>query len=518
MIINRNSLVFLFVFLALSVWGQTDLGYLNGVYIYWPTPGICTAYNSSVDSTDADTTDYPSKKEVKEFTDPAYKRHYDLRPSVRLKNSCLGSRIRLPGIPSENLNIIPLVDLGVQYNNGLHHRNGLGFLLEAHPIRKSYVRIGGLLDVSNSLHLNPGNLELSDLGSSQDLWFLPMTRLAYTPNDVFSFQVGYDKNFIGSGRRSLFLSDYGKPMPFGQIRAKFWHMEYSVNYQFLSENYNGQRQSKYITSHYLSWNILPWLNFGVFEAVVFQPKDTLLNRGYDVEYLNPFVLFRPQEYSMGSSDNVIIGAALKATFKNLTIYSQLVLDEFLLSEIRARSGWWANKFGVQVGAKGVVSAGECFFDYRIEGNLVRPYTFSHLTPLQVYGNMGSPLAHPYGSNFAEILTELNLQKKRSGKLKLKFFASFGIRGFNWDGINFGSDIYQSYINRPNDFGNFIGQGVKQTFFRTNTRVSYQLIENGRIHAFAELQTQYLYTNGFHDWRFLPMIGLRSYLWNDYRNY
>ena len=516
MIIKRKHLVFLSVFLAFGAWSQTDVGYLNGSFIHGPTPGQCATYNSAIDSTDVDTTEYPSKKEVKKYADPAYKRHYDLRPSIRLNNSSLG--FPLSKLPNKTINLIPIVDIGFQYHNDFNHRNGLGFLLEARPIKKSYVRIGGLLDVSNSTLLNLGNIKLSELGSPQDLWFLPMTRLAYTPNDVFSFQVGYDKNFIGAGRRSLFLSDYGKPMPFAQMRAQFWHMEYSVNYQFLSENYKGQRQSKYMTSHYLSWNILPWLNFGVFEAVVFQPKDTLLNRGYDVEYLNPFVFYRPQEYSMGSSDNVIIGTALKASFKNMTIYSQLVLDEFLLSEIRARSGWWGNKFGAQVGVKGVVSAGEYFFDYRIEGNLVRPYTFSHLTPLQVYGNMGSPLAHPYGSNFAEVLTELNWQKKTNGWLKIKFFASYGIRGFNWDGINFGSDIYQSYINRPNDFGNFIGQGVKQTFFRTNTRASYRLTQKGRIHAFAELQTQYKYMNGFHDWRFLPMLGLRSYLWKDYRNY
>ena len=178
-------------------------------------------------------------------------------------------------------------------------------------------------------------------------------------------------------------------MPFGQIRAKFWHMEYSVNYQFLSENFNGQRQSKYITNHHLSWNILPWLNFGVFEAVVFQPKDTLLNRGYDAEYLNPFVFFRPQEYSMGSSDNVIIGASLNATIKKMTIYSQVILDEFLLSEIRERRGWWANKFGVQLGVKGQITNK---LSYRFEGNIVRPYTFSHLTPMQVYGHRNSPLS------------------------------------------------------------------------------------------------------------------------------
>ncbi|MEJ6506466.1 MAG: hypothetical protein QNL86_07695 [Crocinitomicaceae bacterium] len=493
--IIKKPLLFVFIALSFSAWNQNDVGYLNGAFVTAST----LTNEGPADSTLSNN-----------------KGHTDLRIGLRLKNTSFG--FSLFKASPKNINLIPLIDLGAQYNDGVQHRNGIGFLIEARPIKKSYMRIGGLVDVSNSTLLNPGNINVSDLGKSQELWFLPMTRLAYTPNEVFSFQVGYDKNFIGDGRRSLFLSDYGKPMPFGQIRAQFWNMEYSVNYQFLSENFNGQRQSKHVTSHYLSWDILPWLNLGVFEAVVFQPKDTLLNRGYDVEYLNPFIFYRPQEYSMGSSDNVVIGAALKATLKKITLYSQIVLDEFLLSEIRARSGWWANKFGLQVGISGSLDLGLSFLTYRIEGNMVRPYTFSHLTPLQVYGHLGAPLAHPYGSNFSELLTEINWKKRVDGKLKLKLIASFGFQGFDLNDLNYGSDIYQSYINRPNDFGNFIGQGLKQTFFRTNTRASYHLSNKGNIHAFAELQAQYIEMGGFKNLSFLPMIGIRSYLWNDYRNY
>jgi hypothetical protein len=494
--ITRLSIL-LFCFLsAAGSWSQTDVGYLNGSYV------STAVWEDKVDSISV----------LNESINPF--KNSDLAPCIRLKNTALGfNNAKQQG--HKSIAIIPLVDIGLQYKNDLAHRNGLGFLLEARPIKKSYVRIGGLVDISNTSSLNPGSIEIANLGVSQQLWFMPITRFAYTPNKVFSFQVGYDKNFIGAGRRSLFLSDYGRPMPFGQIRAEFWNMEYSVNYQFLSENHNGQRQPKYVTSHYLSWNILPWLNFGVFEAVVFQPKDTLLNRGYDVEYLNPFVFYRPQEYSMGSSDNVIIGASLKASIKNTTVYSQVVLDEFLLSEIRARSGWWANKFGAQLGVKGKISDN---LNYRLEGNLVRPYTFSHLTPLQVYGHRGSALAHPYGSNFAEVLTELNWRKTLNAKLRLRFFASFGVRGTDIDSLNYGSDIYESYVNRPNDFGNYIGQGTKQTFFITNTRASYPILNEGKLYAFAELQTQFITMAGFKKLSFLPMVGLRSYLWNDYRNY
>jgi len=138
--------------------------------------------------------------------------------------------------------------------------------------------------------------------------------------------------------------------------------------------------------------------------------------------------------------------------------------------------------------------------------------------MQVYGHRDSPLAHPYGSNFAELLTEFNWSKRINPKLKLRFFASFGVRGTDLDSLNYGSDIYESYINRPSDFGNYIGQGIKQTFFITNTRASYPLLNEGRIHAFAELQTQYITMDGFKKLSLLPMVGIRSYLWNDYRNY
>ena len=494
MTIKHLSLL-LFLVLCTCALGQADVGYLNGAYIN--AGGGDEAFQDS---------------NAHEKHQKTYARS-DLRPAIRLRNTTLGYRLFKK--KKRNTTLIPLVNLGLQYNNTLEHRNGLGFLLETHPIKNGYVRIGGLFDVSNSAVLNPGSIRLSNIGSPQQLWFMPMTRVAYTPNEVFSFHLGYDKNFIGAGRRSLFTSDYGKPMPFGQIRAQFWHMEYSVNYQFLSEDYQGQPHAKFLTSHYLSWDILPWLNFGVFEAVVFQPKDTLLNRGCDVEYMNPFVFYRPQEYSLGSSDNIVIGAALKASIQNTTIYSQIVLDEFLLSEIRSRSGWWANKFGLQLGVKGRLTDN---LNYRLEGNLVRPYTFSHLTPMQVYGHRGSALAHPYGSNFVEVLTELNWRKKMNAKLRLKFFASIGFLGKDIAGLNYGADIYESYINRPNDYGNFIGQGLKQTFFITNTRVSYPVLKEGRIHAFAELQTQYSKSDNFSDLKFIPMVGLRSYLWNDYRNY
>lgn len=40
------------------------------------------------------------------------------------------------------------------------------------------------------------------------------------------FQIGYDKNFIGNGYRSLFLSDWGNSYLFAKINTKIWKLNY----------------------------------------------------------------------------------------------------------------------------------------------------------------------------------------------------------------------------------------------------------------------------------------------------
>jgi hypothetical protein len=392
-------------------------------------------------------------------------------------------------------------------------RLGLGVQADLKISPKWYARLGyNFASVSNGTnYLDTRSFFYSRITNQVKGSHNVLGRVSYTPNHIFNFQAGVDRNFIGEGSRSLFLSDYGKPYPFAQIRARFWHIEYFVMYQFFKENYNQSWQAKYGAMHYLSWNVAKWLNIGIFETVVFQPKDTLLNRGYELEYLNPVIFYRPQEYALGSSDNVLLGASISVKWKKNTAYGQLILDEFLLSEIRARSGWWANKYGAQLGIKGRFNYKKEKFFYRVEGNAVRPYTYAHLNPLQNYANAGYTLAHPYGGNFGEILGELKWQKNN---WMIKTFISYGIQGFDKDGKSYGGDVYEPYNNRPYNFDHEIGQGKKNNFFRNQWVASYSLQEYYSI--FAEINLRY--DTAFSRFTFLPLIGFRSNLWNDYRNY
>ncbi|MCF8444239.1 MAG: hypothetical protein K9G29_04465 [Crocinitomicaceae bacterium] len=437
-------------------------------------------------------------------------------PSVE-NHSAIWPRVERDVKFKQCLGAFPIGDIAYAFDkvspSSVYFRHGLGIQTDLKISPRWYARVGyNFTSLTNDTnYLDTRSYFYTRKPNKIPLSHNLLGRISYTPNHIFNFQAGIDRNFIGEGNRSLFLSDYGKPYPFAQIRARFWHVEYLVMYQFFNEEFNQKQRSKYGAMHYLSWNVTKWLNVGVFETVVFQPKDTLLNRGFELEYLNPVIFYRPQEYAIGSSDNVLLGLAFSAKWKQQTVYGQLILDEFLLSEIKARSGWWANKYGAQLGVKGRFKLKNEKFFYRMEGNAVRPYTYSHLNALQNYGNAGYTLAHPYGGNFAEILGELKWQKK---KWAIKTFVSYGIQGFDKNGKSYGGDIYQPYTNRPFEYNHEIGQGVKNNFFRNQWHVSYTY--NFLYQAFAEVNLRY--DSAYNRFTFLPMLGCRINLWNDYRNY
>jgi hypothetical protein len=449
------------------------------------------------------------EKEIDSVSKWSYEDHSAVYPKIRqLADTKIGFEI---GNKSQ---LIPTIDAGLQYGTKLNYRAGAGFIWESNFSPKWYIRTGMNLIINEGDSLLTSNY-FQMLGNSK-LELQPTARFAFTPNKHFNFQTGIDKNFIGDGLRSLFLSDYGKSYPFAQVRTKFWHVEYTMLYQFMRENFQNQNRSKFIATHHLSWNVTKWLNLGLFETVVFQPRDTLLNRGFEVEYLNPLVFYRPQEYSLGSSDNVLIGASFSVKFLNRTmLYGQVIVDEFLLSEIRAKRGWWGNKFGGQLGYKGKMKFLKQNFVFRLEVNAVRPYTYAHINAMANYGNNGSTLSHPLGANFAELLGELKWQHQR---VFAKATAVFGNQGWDIDDDSYGSNIYLPYTLRPYDYYFRIGEGKRNYFGRLNLFGAYQLSEKGNLQAFGEVQLRFDSAAQDHNFRVVPMLGIRSNLWNDYRNY
>jgi hypothetical protein len=313
--------------------------------------------------------------------------------------------------------------------------------------------------------------------------------ISYSPNRIFNFQFGNDKQFIGDGYRSLLLSDNAFNNPYFKITTSFWKIRYTnlfSSYQNIGNASNsgiGGYLQKFSTIHHLSINATKWLNLGLFESIVWQGGDTTgMRRGFDVNYLNPVIFYRPVEFSRGSPDNVIIGFNLKALIlKKYMLYGQLVLDEFSLTEVRAGNGWWANKQGFQLGWKFFDFLGIRNLCWQNELNVVRPYTYGHFTAEQSYTHYAQPLAHPLGANFIENVQFLRYRYKRWG-IEAKFlYAVYGADTTSAAGVtsNVGQNLFvptaeigQGPSMVPNIYGNSIAQGLRNEVMFTDLTASW----------------------------------------------
>jgi hypothetical protein len=297
---------------------------------------------------------------------------------------------------------------------------------------------------------------------------------------------GYDKNFIGNGYRSLLLGDNSSNNLFLKLNTRIWKFNYQNLFMELhnADNRIGDKLlgKKYAAMHHLDLAVNKWLNIGVFEGVIFGRKDR-----FDFGYLNPIIFYRSIEQQNGSFDNSIIGLDAKANIaKKFQVYGQFSLDEFLLSEITKKNGYWGNKFGIQVGAKYIDAFGISNLDLQLEHNRVRPFTYSHRDSVANYTHYNQPLAHPLGANFSEFIGIARYQPapKWLTVAKLIYYS----QGRDSSSRSFGSNIFlpNQLPYRTTENGYFIGSGWKTNVFFASFLLSYEWKEN----LFIELNAVY----------------------------
>jgi hypothetical protein len=343
--------------------------------------------------------------------------------------------------------------------------------------------------------------------------------LSYSPYKFLNINLGIGKHFWGDGYRSLFLSDNSAAFPYLQTTVEIWRLKYLWLIGALSDknpDYNDNKyRTKLLIAHFLSYNTTNWLNFSFFEAVVANPTDsaglTYLNPGY----LNPVIFLRPVEFASGSTDNVIMGFGFKLKlYKKYHFYGQLLLDEFVLSEIRSGNGWWGNKYGFQLGLKIFDLFGIENLFSRIEYNQVRPYTYSYYNSFGNYGNSFQPLAHPLGANFKELTLEEHYHFKRFSVHVLLISAEAGT---DLDSASYGQNIYKSNVLKISEYGIKQGQGQKGRYLDIGFRFSWMINPKNGLSIFAQGQVQ-KYTNFQYkpDGKFIS-FGICSHFLNEKPN-
>jgi hypothetical protein len=303
--------------------------------------------------------------------------------------------------------------------------------------------------------------------------------LSYRPSQFLGVQGGQGKNFIGDGYRSMLLSDAAFNYPFLKLTGDVWKLKYMclwAEFQDITVNHGGGDRftwdKKSGVFHYLDMHVTNRLSLGFFEGIIWLPQDSTFKRGFEWNYLNPLIFMRPMEFSLNSPDNVVMGLNWRYLVSDRTaLYGQVMIDEMTIGEYISNKGYWANKYGVQMGVKAFDPEGVAGLFLQTEVNLASPYTYSHREPLKNYGHYNQSLAHPLGANFYEWVS---IAQYGFDRFDLRAQVNVAKYGDDSVGVNYGKDIYKNYSTRVSDYGTFIGQGVKTNLLYADVRVAYVL--------------------------------------------
>jgi hypothetical protein len=310
--------------------------------------------------------------------------------------------------------------------------------------------------------------------------------ITFNATKNIGLQFGHDRQFFGNGYRSIVLSDFANNYLFLKIRTQVWKFQYTNLFAQMTADVFATRggtllggqnyPKKYLAMHHLSLNIGRYFNIGIFENIALGRRDTVGSNSFDINYLNPIIFYRAIEQQHGSPDNVQLGMDFKWNFlRHFSMYGQLLIDEFVLSEVSSRSGWWANKQAGQLGLKYIDALGIPNLDLQAETNIIRPYVYGHQDLYTSYTHYRQPLAHPIGANLMEYIGILRYQP--APRLWITGKAIFTHYGEDTENTNWGTNPLLSYRQLQRTYGNTIGQGVDTRLLFGDLTLSYQLRHN-----------------------------------------
>ncbi|SEP32921.1 protein involved in gliding motility RemB [Flavobacterium sp. CF108] len=432
------------------------------------------------------------------------------------------------------------LDASYSYVNtrGLNFRGGLGKQINfTTTIFESQGRFAGYYnDYAETLKPSGGNPAIiPGMGIAKrfktDAYDFPLAEanITFAPSKIFDLQLGYGRNFIGDGYRSLLETDGASPYPYFKINTTFWKIKYTNTYMWLKDvrpdvTVDRTYASKYMANHYLSWNVSNKLNLGFFESVVWTDTN---NRGFDVNFVNPIIFYRSVEFASSSrSGNALLGMTSKYKWNNnVNLYAQFLLDEFSIGDMKSGDQSWKNKFGYQLGAKYYNAFHVKDLLLQLEYNHVRPYVYSHSDPITNYGHNNQSIGHQWGGNFEEFMA---IGRYHKGRLFADAKFTVGKRGLDFDtaenSYNYGGNIYKDYdLNRPYDTGVKVGQGNKTSIFIADIQGGYLINPITNLKLFGSFiyrnfdPTQETATT-FKQSTTWFTIGLRSDIFNWYFDY
>ena len=345
--------------------------------------------------------------------------------------------------------------------------------------------------------------------------------ISYSPNKYFNVKLGNGKHFIGDGYRSLLLSDNSFTYPHVQFTTKFWKIKYVNIFAELQANVTSDQgfargvDRKSANFNYLTAEITPWMELGIFEGIVWRRTTPEGNTAFDPNFLNPIIGIRAFQKNLDNKR--LYGLNFRFTLpKEIILYGQLAADQlggFSSSNLRG---------GIQAGVKYYEVAGVKNLNVQLEFNRTRPYTYSGVDSIINFSHYSQPLAHPLGANFNEVLLFVNYRYKRFyGEWKFSWYNQ-GLNVINQGAftiLNAGSNLFipQSFFGANDNVKTL--QGSKVDVLNNEMKAGFIINPKINLAIQGKLQNRfYNFENGFSLKSHIISFGMISNLFNHYYDF
>jgi hypothetical protein len=227
----------------------------------------------------------------------------------------------------------------------------------------------------------------------------------YKPIKSLAIMAGNNQQFIGSGYRSMLLSDNSCGSPYLRLDLKL-NSKWTVTilrsrYMNLvrKKTYNtveGYYQPKGFSANYISYQMSKKSSISFFEGSVWSMGDSLTTRS-----LNP-IYFVP-----------VPGMSALISNKTYSVYgvnfSQILFSKFRIYSQLAIGSGEKNQFALQLGARAYNPWKLKNTMFQLEFNLASKNMYTSKNARLNYSNYNMPIAHLKGSGFKELLFRFNTQ-------------------------------------------------------------------------------------------------------------
>lgn len=233
--------------------------------------------------------------------------------------------------------------------------------------------------------------------------------VSYEPWKQLTIVIGNNSHFIGSGHRSLLLSDNSYSAPYFRIDWRV-HKKFMVRVlrakllnllrRPLTSSAESYYEAKGYSVNYLTWMPNEKLNVSLFEGVVWNRGDSVSYRPANPLFYNPI----PGIASvLGDEVNVMMGLNASIQLKEYhRLYGQVAIPN-----------WDVQRTGFQIGYRGYHFFGLNDFMVQAEFNSLAEDMYKASNPRLNYTHYNLPLGHIRGDGLQEVLIRSNYEYKRA---------------------------------------------------------------------------------------------------------